>query len=373
MTVTCLKTDILLTQLFKTKILIIYMRILGTIFNGVSRVFKNSKSRIPIAKSGLLRFAESPVSHISISRRAIAAPRPSFNETTQAYVDLIKNNRQELQCMYRKYSSNPTNEKFTQEFMQFLKQKIGMPYVPELRYMSSDINGGGMCNPTGILYCNVEGIKRLSELPATLMHEIHHFLQQKEIFSIISIKKYSKLIAEQHIMSEVTRNSAICKKQAEIKSDISELADDIRQAFEYAGWKEVRKCYPKHINPKSSNYKRAQQLLDDDLRNYASQSQSCENYIKSLHEIEAYDISVRTLWEFEHSIVGGITANEKKVANEIYDILKNEKFADVPEIQVKLWSINTNPYSLIETIRKAKSCGKTEVNDIIDFIPKAQL
>lgn len=92
------------------------------ILKGVTKLPK-SGSAAKAEQAAILRFAESPISHISIPKGSMAAPRPAFNETTQAYVDLIKNNRQELQCMFRKYSSNPTNEKFAQEFMQFLKQK----------------------------------------------------------------------------------------------------------------------------------------------------------------------------------------------------------------------------------------------------------
>ena len=335
------------------------------ILNGVSKLSKTG-SATKAEQAAILHFAESPISHISIPKGSMAASGSGLNETTQAYIDIIKNNRAELQCMSRRYLSNPaaTEEQFAEEFMTFLKNKTKMPYTPEVQVFSSETLAGGMDNVNGILYYNTRGMTRLSELPSTLMHETHHFLQQKEIFSIMSIEEFSKLKAQSDVMQLARENPLRYKNPSEMMKDISTQTEYYIKSYKEAGWEEVMECYPKITNPNSPAYKRAQQLLEADL-NYSG---SGSRYFGNLQEKEAFDISVRTQWEFDHSVLNEITANEKYIANNIYSTLTSETFAELPRAQELVESINVTPHNLIEVIREAASRGISDPDVIIQMI-----
>lgn len=346
-------------------------KVIGNIITkAASSILKTGGCRAQSVESSLLRFAENPVSHPSFLRKSVTVQRPVFNETTEAYVDLIKNNRQELQCMTRRYYSKPdpsvAEEEFAEEFMLFLKKKMNMPYTPEIKIFSSETLAGGMDNLNGILYYNTRHMTRLSELPSTLMHETHHFLQQKEIFSIMSIEEFSRLKARKDMLELIRENPAKYKSLSAKQIALAEQTEACMRAREYkaAGWEDVMQHYPKITDPTSASYKRAKELLDADL-NYSG---SGSRYFSNLQEKEAFDISVRTQWEFEHSIVGEITASEKHIANEIYSTLTSETFSEVPRAQELVQAINVTPQNLIDVIRQASSRGISNPDNIIELI-----
>ena len=119
---------------------------------------------------------------IKIPKGRLRAPRPGFDESLKAYVDIIKNNQDEIKAICNKYQRGLINEQeFANEYAKFLSAKMNMPYYPELKQVIDARYAGGMQNNTNILYYNLSGMNRMSDLTQTITHEMHHFLQQKEI------------------------------------------------------------------------------------------------------------------------------------------------------------------------------------------------
>ena len=294
--------------------------------------------------------------------------RQVFQQTLDTYTNIIKNNKVELQKLCAKYQQGILNEEqFANEYAKFLSDKLNMPYYPELKQIISDTIAGGMQNTTGTLYYNLSGMNRISDLMQTINHEMHHFLQQKEIFSIMSIEQFSKLRAKADIMSLLKENPNKYKTQEEIIKTIDEQTKGYIKDFKDAGWDKILEKYPKNTNPNSPYYKHAKELLDADL-NYVNGTQDVSTYMRNLLEKEAYEVSVNTQLEIEHSILNTITKEEKDVALEIYNCLNSSTFENLNEIPKFIKEYNISPYKLIETVKKAESMGLNDPHKIIQNI-----
>ena len=310
----------------------------------------------------------STTNEIKIPKVKLKAPRPGFDESLESYVNIIKNNKFELRNICSKYEQGLLNEEqFANEYAKFLANKMDMPYYPELKQIISNKVAGGMQNTTNTLYYNLSGMNRMSDLMSTINHEMHHFLQQKEIFSTISIEKFSKLKAKSDIMAILKDNPNYCKSQAEIFQKIENQAKGYIQEYRSAGWDKIIEKYPKNTNPNSPYYKRAEKLLNSEL-NYVDGETNISEYMSNLLEKEAYEIGAHTQIEIEYSVLNTISKKEKDIAIEMYDCLNSPTFRDVPGANEVLEAFNRNPYNIIEIVKEANSMGLHDPYSILQRI-----
>ena len=300
-----------------------------------------------------------------IPKGRLRAPRAGFDETMESYINIIRDNQSEISDMCAKYQRGVYNEEeFAEVYAKFLAEKMDMPYYPELRKVVNNDYAGGMQNTTNTLYYNLSGMERISDLMGTINHEMHHFLQQKEIFSTISIEEYSALKAKADVMSILQDNPQYYKSRSEITNAIAEQTKAYINDFKNAGWEQVLKRYPKNTNQDSPYTIRAKELLDADL-NYIDDRAS---YYSNLLEREAHEIGTRTQVEIEYSILHEINQEERDLALEIYDKLNFPTFNDVDEAQEILHIFEAHPYNLIEIVKEAKIMGLDNADDIIERI-----
>jgi len=305
---------------------------------------------------------------INIPKCRFKAPRPGFDESLNAYVNVIKNNKKELKNLCSKYIQNELNEEqFVNKYAEFLSEKMNMPYYPELKKIISDTIGGGYQSTTNILYYNPSNMNRLSDLMATVNHEMHHFLQQKEIFATMSIEQFSRLKARAAIIADLPKRPNLYRTQADIEKAIERETKCYIKDFKDAGWDKVIEKYPKNINQNSPYYKRAQELIKADL-NYVDGTENVSKYMANILEKEAYEISVHTQLEIEHSIMNVLSKKEKEIALEIYDCLNSPSFAEIKEVSGLIESFNRNPYNLVEIVKEANAMGLNDPYSIIQRI-----
>ena len=295
------------------------------------------------------------------------APRPGFDESLKAYKDLIRNNAPEIREICTKYQQGLINEEqFANEYAKFLAEKMNMPYYPKLRQMISETTAGGFSATENIIEYNVSHMSRMSELMQTITHETHHFLQQKEIFSTVSIEKFALSKAKADIEAILKKTPGYCKSKKEKQAKILEQALAYIKKYKDAGWEKVIENYSRNINPNSPYYKRAQQLINADL-NYISGTENAAKYMENLIEKEAYEIGTHTTLEIEH-VLNTITKEEKEIAAEIYDCLNSPSFRDVSGVEDILMTYNTNPYNIIQNVKEAKKMGLNDAYSIIEHI-----
>ena len=296
----------------------------------------------------------------NITRGILDAPRIGFDETRQAYVDMIKNNKNELRELCNEYFTNEnfTNEMFVNKYAKFLCEKMNMPLYPELKSIIDDKIAGGFCGTANTIVYNLYGIKRLSHLMATVNHEMHHFLQQKEIFATMTIEEFSVLKAKAKFVGDHFTTAE--DKAKAIAEETKVYIED----FKSAGWEEVIRNYPKNTNPNSPYYKRAQELLKAELK-YVNGEVNPTEYYKNLLEKEAHEVGFFSELEIEHTILNQITQQEKETAISIYNILRHEGSSTKIELFNR---INGNPYNLIEIIREASYRGIREPYRIVELM-----
>ena len=305
---------------------------------------------------------------INIPKGRLNAPRAGFDESLKAYTNIIRDNKGELQNLCSKYQQGMLNEEqFANKYAEFLAEKIDMPYYPELKKIISDTTAGGYQHTTNTLYYNLSGMSRMSDLMQTINHEMHHFLQQKEIFSTMSIEKFSGLKAKADIMELLRKNPNLYKTKAEIEKAIESQTKGYIKDFKDAGWDKILEKYPKNSNPDSPYYKRAQKLIEADL-NYTDGTENISAYMSNIIEREAYEIGVYSQLEIEHSVLNTISKKEKDIALEIYNCLKDPSFAEIDGVSDILQSFNRNPYNLVEIVKEANSMGLNDPYSIIQRI-----
>ncbi len=305
---------------------------------------------------------------IRIPKGRMRAPRPGFDETLEAYINIIKDNTDEISEICIKYQNGIYNEiQFANAYAKILAEKMDMPYYPELKELVDNKTAGGMQNTTNTLFLNISKMERMSELMSAVMHEMHHFLQQKEIFSTISIEEFSALKAKADIMGDIKEDPHYYKTQAEINNAIEEQTRGYIEDFKNAGWEQVLRNYPKNNNPNSPYAIRSRKLLEAELE-YGNGSDNIDAYFHNFLEKEAYEISVRTEIEIEYRIMHTIDLQEKNLALEIYDTLNSPTFDDVQEVQQILQSFKRNPYNIIEIVKQAKEMGLVDAYDIIESL-----
>ena len=305
---------------------------------------------------------------IKIPKGRLRAQRPGFDESLKAYEDIIKNNQDEIKAICNKYQRGLINEQeFANEYARFLSAKMNMPYYPELKQVIDARYAGGMQNSTNILYYNLSDMNRMSDLTQTITHEMHHFLQQKEIFSTISIEKFSKLKATADVKAILKENPSYYKTQQEIFEAIDRQTKSYIKDYKDAGWEKIIEKYPKNTNPNSPYYKRAQDLLKAEL-NYVDGNVNTSKYMSNLIEKEAYEIGTHTQIEFEHLILDNITKRERDIAIEIYDCLNSPSYSEISRAREIIEIFNTNPYNIVEIIKEAKKMGLNDAYSIIEAI-----
>ena len=330
------------------------------------KVFYKAKNADELAVATLILGGKSKVENsekeIIIPPARCRAPRPGFDESLDAYVNIIRNNTQEIAEICSKYQRDIYDEEqFANAYAKFLSEKMHMPYYPELKAITSNDIAGGMQNTTNILYYNLSKMKRMSDLMQTITHEMHHFLQQKEIFSTISIEEYSAMKAKADILCIVKENPSYYKSEQEIANAIAEQTRGYIQNFENAGWRQVLEMYPKNTNPNSPYTIRAKALLEADM-DYDN------DYYSNLLEREAYEIGTKTQIEIEYSVFHTIDWQERNIILEIYDTLNSPTFKNVSEAQEVLHTFESNPYNMIEIVKEAKNRGLADANSIIENI-----
>ena len=239
---------------------------------------------------------------LSIPKGSLKAPRKGFGETVQDYVNIIQNNKDKISQMTNEYLANIIDEKsLINKFVQLLVKEMDMPIPPKI--LIEDLgNLGGAFNPAEIaVKINLKDKTRVSELFSTVMHEIHHFLQHKEML-VTDLEKYS-----QHIADKNNTTAPIIENW---------LLDN-------CGWRDILTKYPQNINPESKYTKRGYALLEAD-KNYTMEDMNA--YTTNLKEVETREIQTRVGLEVER-IIGGINDRDYQNAKEVYALL-NECFAE---------------------------------------------
>lgn len=235
-----------------------------------------------------------------------------------------------------------------------------MPDIPCVKRVTGVDAKGGLIPSAGCIEYNADMVSSPRDLAATLMHETHHYLQYKEIFSTMSVKDLALKIA----INGARNNSELFENNKQMKEFISDLTKKYTEQYKAAGWERVAKKYPRNLNPNSPEYKRAMELSNS-AANYTNEGNA---YFKNALEREAYDVSVKTSFEMEHSILNHITAEEKSIANDIYDILKPDDLAEIPQAFELLKKINVKPLDLIHAIRQAATIGVKDPIEIIELL-----
>ena len=239
---------------------------------------------------------------ISIPRGTLRAPRKGFGETVQDYVNIIQNNKNKISQMTNEYLAGVIDERgLIDKFVKLLIKEMDMPIPPQI--LIKDLgNLGGSFNPAEIaVKINVKNKTRVSELFSTVMHEMHHFLQHKEML-VTDLEKYSQQIADKN-----NTTAPVIEKWL----------------LDTCGWRDVLTKYPQNINPESKYTKRGYALLEAD-KNYTMNNMNA--YTTNLKEVETRDIQTRVGLEVER-IIGGINEREYQNAKEVYSLL-NKNFAE---------------------------------------------
>ena len=240
--------------------------------------------------------------NISIPKATLRAPRKGFGETVQDYVNIIQNNKDKISQMTNEYLANTIDEKgLINKFVQLLVKEMDMPIPPKI--LIEDLgNLGGAFHPAEIaVKIDLKNKTRVSELFSTVMHEIHHFLQHKEML-VTDLEKYSQNIADKN-----NTTAPIIENW---------LLDN-------CGWRDILTKYPQNINQESKYTKRGYALLEAD-KNYTMEDMNA--YTTNLKEVETREIQTRVGLEVER-IIGGINERDYQNAKEVYALL-NECFAE---------------------------------------------
>lgn len=284
-----------------------------------------------------------------------------FDETPKAYVDIIKNNKTELQNMCRAYLNDEIDDSIlASKFENFLADKMNMPAYPEIKKLQNDRADGEFDATEMTITFDTEDMGRLSKFFGTLMHEMHHFLQTKEILCNMSIDEYAKRKSIDFVNKDKLKNPEKYNTPEKLNNRITTHTRATAQAYKDAGWEEVISNYPRN-NFLSNEYIRAEKLMQADL-NY--DSSNLKSYYSNLQETEAHEINVRTELEFEYSILETISKEEYETANKVYSLI-NDNYKDYePLLDIKA-SIDADSYSLVELVKEAKSMGVTKPEEIV--------
>ena len=311
-------------------------------------------------RNGKLVKPENP--NITVPKAIFEAPRVGFDETTEAYVNMIRNNKVELQELCNEYLNKQITEKeLASKFENFLADKMYMPLYPEIKQQENEKADGEFDATDMTITYNTEDMGRLSKFFGTLMHEMHHFLQQKEIFCNMSIEEYASRKAFDFVAKDRITNPHKYNTREKINNEINKLTQKTTKKYKEAGWEEVIQNYPANTNTASLGYKRAELLFDADI-NY--DSSDLKKYYSNLQEVEAHEINVRTELEFEYSVLGAITKEEYKTANQVYTLI-NENYKDYePLINIKA-QFDSDSFSLIEITKEAISMGIKKPEEIV--------
>lgn len=299
--------------------------------------------------------------NLKIPRGQLSAPRAGFDETPKAYVDMIKNNKTELKNMCRSYLNGEIDDSIlASKFENFLADKMNMPAYPEIKKLQNSRADGEFDATEMTITFDTEDMGRLSKFFGTLMHEMHHFLQTKEILCNMSIDEYANRKAIDFVNKDKLNNPQKYDTPEKLNNRINSLTTATANAYKEAGWDDVTSNYPRN-NFLSNEYIRAEKLMQADL-NY--DSNDLKSYYSNLQETEAHEINVRTELEFEYSILETISKEEYETANKVYSLI-NENYKDYePLLNIKA-SIDADSYSLVELVKEAKSMGVTKPEEIV--------
>ena len=297
--------------------------------------------------------------NLKIPRGQLSAPRAGFDETPKAYVDMIKNNKTELKNMCRSYLNGEIDDSIlASKFENFLADKMNMPAYPEIKKLQNSRADGEFDATEMTITFDTEDMGRLSKFFGTLMHEMHHFLQ--EILCNKSIDEYANRKAIDFVNKDKLNNPQKYDTPEKLNNRINSLTTATANAYKEAGWDDVTSNYPRN-NFLSNEYIRAEKLMQADL-NY--DSNDLKSYYSNLQETEAHEINVRTELEFEYSILETISKEEYETANKVYSLI-NENYKDYePLLNIKA-SIDADSYSLVELVKEAKSMGVTKPEEIV--------
>lgn len=299
--------------------------------------------------------------NLKIPRGQLSAPRAGFDETPKAYVDMIKNNKTELKNMCRSYLNGEIDDSIlASKFENFLADKMNMPAYPEIKKLQNSRADGEFDATEMTITFDTEDMGRLSKFFGTLMHEMHHFLQTKEILCNMPIDEYANRKAIDFVNKDKLNNPQKYDTPEKLNNRINSLTTATANAYKEAGWDDVTSNYPRN-NFLSNEYIRAEKLMQADL-NY--DSNDLKSYYSNLQETEAHEINVRTELEFEYSILETISKEEYETANKVYSLI-NENYKDYePLLNIKA-SIDADSYSLVELVKEAKSMGVTKPEEIV--------
>lgn len=299
--------------------------------------------------------------NLKIPRGQLSAPRAGFDETPKAYVDMIKNNKTELKNMCRSYLNGEIDDSIlASKFENFLADKMNMPAYPEIKKLQNSRADGEFDATEMTITFDTEDMGRLSKFFGTLMHEMHHFLQTKEILCNMPIDEYANRKAIDFVNKDKLNNPQKYDTPEKLNNRINSLTTATANAYKEAGWDDVTSNYPRN-NFLSNEYIRAEKLMQADP-NY--DSNDLKSYYSNLQETEAHEINVRTELEFEYSILETISKEEYETANKVYSLI-NENYKDYePLLNIKA-SIDADSYSLVELVKEAKSMGVTKPEEIV--------
>lgn len=299
--------------------------------------------------------------NLKIPRGQLSAPRAGFDETPKAYVDMIKNNKTELKNMCRSYLNGEIDDSIlASKFENFLADKMNMPAYPEIKKLQNSRADGEFDATEMTITFDTEDMGRLSKFFGTLMHEMHHFLQTKEILCNMSIDEYANRKAIDFVNKDKLNNPQKYDTPEKLNNRINSLTTATANAYKEAGWDDVTSNYPRN-NFLSNEYIRAEKLMQADL---SYDSNDLKSYYSNLQETEAHEINVRTELEFEYSILETISKEEYETANKVYSLI-NENYKDYePLLNIKA-SIDADSYSLVELVKEAKSMGVTKPEEIV--------
>jgi len=299
--------------------------------------------------------------NLKIPRGQLSAPRAGFDETPKAYVDMIKNNKTELKNMCRSYLNGEIDDSIlASKFENFLADKMNMPAYPEIKKLQNSRADGEFDATEMTITFDTEDMGRLSKFFGTLMHEMHHFLQTKEILCNMSIDEYANRKAIDFVNKDKLNNPQKYDTPEKLNNRINSLTTATANTYKEAGWDDVTSNYPRN-NFLSNEYIRAEKLMQADL-NY--DSNDLKSYYSNLQETEAHEINVRTELEFEYSILETISKEEYETANKVYSLI-NENYKDYePLLNIKA-SIDADSYSLVELVKEAKSMEVTKPEEIV--------
>ena len=299
--------------------------------------------------------------NLKIPRGQLSAPRAGFDETPKAYVDMIKNNKTELKNMCRSYLNGEIDDLIlASKFENFLADKMNMPAYPEIKKLQNSRADGEFDATEMTITFDTEDMGRLSKFFGTLMHEMHHFLQTKEILCNMSIDEYANRKAIDFVNKDKLNNPQKYDTPEKLNNRINSLTTATANTYKEAGWDDVTSNYPRN-NFLSNEYIRAEKLMQADL-NY--DSNDLKSYYSNLQETEAHEINVRTELEFEYSILETISKEEYETANKVYSLI-NENYKDYePLLNIKA-SIDADSYSLVELVKEAKSMEVTKPEEIV--------